>query len=406
MKTVLWMALALSVSIRLAAQVDTSSGRWEKPSAALAEQISAILGPGQAQLSFKNLSSIEGDQIPFIRKLIEQDLKIRGVVVSGTESANAVRISFSESDREFVWVAEIAQGSETQVTMTRMSRQGSKPLSTSGLIVLRKQVLLTSREQILAAVQNPEGMIALEPTQIVVYSQTPQGLRESQRVSLLQDRPLARDARGILVTSSDGMHFQAEVPGVSCSGSRDAAAGSGVWNINCHSGDDPWPLLVAGAADVSGTLSAFYNPARNYFTGVLSPAAGVDLPPFYSLTTVPRATGAALLVGGIDGKVVFAENGSVHSASGTRDWGSDFAEMRSGCGIGAQIIAAGSGQASNDSVRAYEFPASEAIPASAPLSVEGTVTALWSAPDGRSVLDVVHSQSGQYEVDRVTALCN
>ena len=59
-----------------------------------------------------------------------------------------------------------------------------------------------------------------------------------------------------------------------------------------------------------------------------------------------------------------------------------------------------------DSLRAYEMPAQEAIPASAPLAMDGTVTALWTAPDGKSVYAVVRNAADEYEVDRVTALCN
>ena len=73
----------------------------------------------------------------------------------------------------------------------------------------------------------------------------------------------------------------------------------------------------------------------------------------------------------------------MQAVAGTRDWGSDFAVMHSGCGAGTQVIASSSGEATSDSLRAYEIPALEAIPASAPLAMDGTVTALWTAPDGK-----------------------
>jgi hypothetical protein len=60
----------------------------------------------------------------------------------------------------------------------------------------------------------------------------------------------------------------------------------------------------------------------------------------------------------------------------------------------------------SDSLRGYDMPALEAVPASPPLAMEGTVTAMWTAPDGKSVLAVVRKAANQYEVDRVTALCN
>jgi hypothetical protein len=34
------------------------------------------------------------------------------------------------------------------------------------------------------------------------------------------------------------------------------------------------------------------------------------------------------------------------------------------------------------------------------------VTALWTAQDGKSAFAVVRNPAGEYEVDRVTALCN
>jgi hypothetical protein len=82
----------------------------------------------------------------------------------------------------------------------------------------------------------------------------------------------------------------------------------------------------------------------------------------------------------------------------------------SGCGAGTQIVVSGSGEAMPaTALRAYELPAQEAIPASAPLAMDGTVTALWTAPDGKSVFAVVRKSANpadQYEVDRVTASCN
>jgi hypothetical protein len=80
--------------------------------------------------------------------------------------------------------------------------------------------------------------------------------------------------------------------------------------------------------------------------------------------------------------------------------------LHSTCGVGAQIVASGSGEAATDSLRAYELPALEALPVSAPLAMDGTVTAIWPAPDGKSVFAALRKTPNQYEVDRVTALCN
>jgi hypothetical protein len=122
---------------------------------------------------------------------------------------------------------------------------------------------------------------------------------------------------------------------------------------------------------------------------------------------IPRAAGgAALLLAGVDGKVQIVENGAMRAVAGTRDWGSDFAVVRSGCGAGTQVIASSSGEALSDSLRAFAISAIEAVPESSPLAMTGTVTALWTAQDGKSAMAVVRNSTGEYEVDRVSALCN
>ena len=100
------------------------------------------------------------------------------------------------------------------------------------------------------------------------------------------------------------------------------------------------------------------------------------------------------------------ENNSARIVSGTRDWGSDFAVVRSGCGAGTQVIASSSGAADNDSLRAFVIPALDAIPESNVLIMNGTVVALWTGQDGKSAMAVVRNPAGTYEVDRVTAFCN
>jgi hypothetical protein len=207
-----------------------------------------------------------------------------------------------------------------------------------------------------------------------------------------------------------------------CDGSYAQGATGSEWTVRCQEGDDPWPLSeqvsLRSAVVPQGEippLKAFYNSTRDSFTGVLSPSLGAELQPFYSAVIVPRpaASGsmAALLVNGIDGKVQLAEAGALKPVSGARDWGSDFALLQSSCGSGAHIVASASGEALADSLRAYDLPAQEAIPASAPLAVDGTVMALWTAPYGKSVLAVVRKPrswgaADQYEVDRVTSSCN
>ena len=410
----LWRLAALGFIGLAALKVGAAPGPWEQPAAALAEQIAEILGPAQAHITFRNLSAISADEVPAIRGLIERDLKSHGIVASADpETANTIRITLSEDTRQLLWVAEVVEGSETRVAMVPAPLDSPKPSQPAGGMTLRRQAIFDAHAPLLAALETTAGLVTLEPEQIVIYARTPNSWQEQKRVDIEQRHPLARDPHGILFASADGQGFEAWLARTHCRGSYVAAQPAGDWQVQCSESDDPWPLPhppVTQTGNAMGVIpipiTAFYNAARDYFTGVTNLSSAMDLPPFYSAAQLPRPNGTGLLIGGIDGKVQLVDAGSLKPITGTRDWGSDFAALHSGCGSGAQIIASGSGEALSDSLRAYELPALEAVPASPPLAVNGTVTALWPAPDGNSVFAVIRSAVNEYEVDRVTASCN
>jgi hypothetical protein len=401
----------------LAANGAPAPDQWAQPAAALAEQIAGILGPGQARLTIRNVSTISMEEIPAIRRLLEQDLKARGVLASGAESANTIRVTLSENLRERLWVAEIVEGNETRVAMAHVEHETAVTSVTPDQIVLHYQRIFTSQSNypILAAIETNSGLMVLYPEKIITYVLNSTGSREQNRFTMTERQARNRDPRGLLLSADRGRNFTAFIPGVQCTGTYSIPADPNVayadGSSHCHDSDDPWPIADTGSLNDESKIKAFYNAGRDYFTGVVTPSVGVDLPPFYTAALLPRPDGAGLLINGIDGKVQLVENGALKTVAGTRDWGSDFAALRSGCGAGTQIIASGSGEAVTDSLRAYELPALEAVPASAPLAMDGTVTALLSVPDGKSVFAIVRKAAGQgqpdsYEVDRVSANCN
>jgi hypothetical protein len=400
------------------AQAVQTPSQWSQPAAELAAQIADIVGPGQVEVTIRNISTIQASEIPSIRKLIEQDLKAHGVLASGTESANSIRITLSENARERLWVAEVMEGSETHVAMVHVDASRASVSIADARMVLRRERIaglfnrvggVVRNDPILAASEINGHFLLIYPDRISIFSSTAGGWAETN--TLMTDRKLTRDLRAELVANTDGGRFAAYTPGAQCIGSYSlpmpgSTTDSG-WSVRCHASDDPWPVYQSGDASGAMPLKAFYNSARDFFTGVVTPGIGVDLPPFYAAGIIPRAAGgAALLITGIDGNVQLIENGAMRSVAGTRDWGSDFAVMRSGCGAGTQVIASSSGEAISDSLRAFEIPALGALPVSSSLTLNGTVTALWTAQDGKSVFAVVRNAAGEYEVDRVTALCN
>lgn len=406
-----WASVLLMASALLAAG---GPGEWEQPAGTLAEQIASVLGPGQAMLNIRNLSSIANVDVPAIRAMVERDLKAHGVSIATGDSANGIRITLSQNDRERVWVAEITEGNQSRVVMVTAGPNHEQAQAVADYMTLRRERVLMlgapSRVPIMAALESGSSLIILRPEAIDLSVFGGGGWQHQKDIALNERRELSRDARGILVAAPDGSGFTAFTGQAECAGTyvptaNNARPAEG-WEIKCGASDEPWPILKNNDPANPVTIKAFYNSARDYFTGVVTPNLGVDLPPFYSAALLQRANGVALLIGGVDGKVRVADGGALRAASGTRDWGSDFAVLKSGCGSGAQVIASGSGEAAGDSLRAYEVPAQEAIPASAPLCMNGTVMALWPAPDGKSVLATVRQALGDYEVDRVTALCN
>jgi hypothetical protein len=401
----IWLMAAVVGLNGLAAKAEPSP--WEESSAALADQVAGILGPGQARLTIRNFSSISTDEIPAIRKLLEQDLKAHGVTVAGAESANTVRVTLSENARERLWVAEVTEGDVTQVTMVHLELGNKHEAQIPSGLTLRRQPVITTDKPILAVIERSDMLIVLEPEEITLYSRGVNDWSKIKTAPTEQKRFLARDPRGLLISGASGSDFEALLPGTECAGSLAPSQSGSDWQVHCRESDDPWPIVQMDNAGSPVSLKAFYNSARNYFTGVVSPSLDVDLPPFYTVALVPRPVGgSALLVNGVEGKTQLAENGALKLVAGTRDWGSDSAVLHSGCGSETQIIASNSGEASSDSLRAYDLPALEAVPASTPLAMGGTVTALWTVPDGKSVLAVVRDTANKFEVDRVTALCN
>jgi hypothetical protein len=413
---------ALAGFVALGAGAGAQPGPWDRPAAEMARRIADVLGPSSSQVTWANVSHIPSDSVPTIRHLVESDLVANGVSVTASDSANTIRITLSEDSRGGLWVAEIQQGNETRVAMVRADVQPAAQPAVAQKMVLKRDAVVRASHlkwkstaagersvpQIVAAAVVEGHLIVLTPSRTAVFTKSANEWSEADGAELGLTRAATRDPRGIIIPSADGFHVWA--PGVSCAGvtPQEASAGTG-WSIQCHSSDDPWPLAQTAQDTL---LRAFYNGSRDYFTGVVTPASEVDLPPFYTAAMLPgRSTGPALLIGGVDGKVSLREASELKPVAGTRDWGSDFAVISAGCGAAAEVIVSSSGEAASDSLRAFEITGQEASPVSAPLDLGGAAMALWPAPDGKSVMAIVRvpledGRRFDYEVDRVAANCD
>ncbi len=382
---------------------------WDGPAADLARQIAQIAGPGPAKLVVRNNSSIAGGEIPVIRQLFERDLRGFGIVAGGSDSATVIRITLSQNVQGGLWVAEVQEGTERRVTMLRVSLDAPPAAPGGPMLTLRRTLVLSGPDPILDAaifpVPGEQRLVVLEPERVAVYLRSTTTLAaptatapvwtESQSFPIAHSRPFPRDMRGRLFPAQDHL-FDAYLPGVLCAG----ASTGGQLAVSCSDSDDAWPITSA--------QRAFYNSMRDDFTGILVPGFGMELAPFYTATDIPRTSGSAILLNEVNGNVLLVENAVAGLVSGTNDWGSDFAVIRSGCGSGAQVLVSGSGPAvTGDSLSAFEIPGRDAIPVSAPMPIDGSITAMIAAPDGTTANMIVRRDAPtRYEVWNVAALCN
>jgi hypothetical protein len=372
------------------------ASNWAQPATDLAKAIGSATGPGTINLSVTNASSLSKNDVAEIQKDIESQLGTAGVRIGSVTNANSeVRVTLSENLQGYLWVAEIKQGNETQVEMVSVGRQSMQPAARGGAsVTIRKALLWSQPEQILDAYVDGNHMTLLGAGAVSLFTFKDGKWEQDQSLDIPRTHLFPRDLRGILVPAKD--HYtDIYLPGTICN----VSAGAG-YAISCHDGDDPWPL---------GPRSALFNSGRNYFTGALVPATATG-GPFYSLAGIPRPNYTLLLTLGVDGRLHANDgvNDRTISAGSTADWGSDMAAIRSSCGSGTQLLATKSGDDFEpDSLRAFEIPDRDLVPASTALDFPGPITALWTHSDGSSVTAVDRNlQTGAYEAYSVSVACN
>jgi hypothetical protein len=391
-KRLLVALVALCVLASARAQVaslpqnEAPKSPWDAPAAELARQIAALSGPGTVTLAVTNRSSFPSDDVPKLRRMLERELRRTGVTVRDKNADCDVRVTLSQNVQGWLWVAEVQEGIEIKVAMLPVEgAKASLPAEAAPAITLRATPLTQRNEPLLDFAVIGSGAeqytVTLGPDKIY-WRYASLGDRagqssDEQTYDIGHAEPMPRDPRGRIVPAKDHV-FDAYLPGMVCAAIK--TGGTSALSITCRNSDEPWPL---------GSQTAFYNAARNFFTGVVVPGFGPKLPAFYSEAELSHTTGTAFLFADVSGAVHILESGSHKLLIGARDWGSDIAAVRSQCGSGSQVLASQAGWPDHDSIRAYEISGREATPASAPLNFDGVITALWPAADGTAVTAVV-----------------
>lgn len=102
----------------------------------------------------------------------------------------------------------------------------------------------------------------------------------------------------------------------------------------------------------------------------------------------------------------------VHAVDGLNDqvwrgvqWGSDIAAVHTGCGRGWQVLASSNKDSFADELRVYDVADREAVAVSAPLTLAGRITALWTGAENEAVVVMQNEEANRYEAYRVLFTC-
>src|SRR2546425_3321633 len=305
---------------------------WRRTEAQLAEKIAAITGAGVVALDISNRSSVSPSDVEEIRRGLIIALANSGVrVFEADRAAATVHVTLSESLQNYVWVAEIRQGTNdagVAIVSTPRPESAVNP-QTAPPLTLRATSLISQLKPILdvALIEgSPRRMLVLGEGAVTVYEFKDGHWVPGQSLGIKHNRPLPRDVRGRIMLRKDHL-FDAYLPGLICSSTNASPLA-----LNCSRSDDPWPLQTEDFG-----VSSFFAPARNFFSGALVPGVGQQklAPAFYSAAAVPRGKYALWIFAGVDGQLRLLDSMNQQTEAKIH-WGSDLAGIHAACRQGWQ----------------------------------------------------------------------
>src|SRR4051794_14378023 len=373
---------------------------WHDPVTQLAARITVATGPGVVALEMNNRSSISSADTEEIRRELTVSLATSGLRVWQPDQAAAnIKLTLSENLQEYVWVAEIQAGAtDAKVLLVSTPRTNFAVAAPNAPpITIRPTPLVSQADPILdvAIVENnPPRIVVLGRAAVTIQEFANQHWSIVQTLPITSPTPLPRDARGRIFLRKDRL-FDAYLPGLACHSTNSTPLA-----MSCALSEDPWPLKAQG-------LSAFFSPARNFFTGALVPGIGKQnsAPPFYSAAAIPRANYSLWIFAGLDGQVHLLD-GINQQVLGKAHWGSDVAAVHPACRPDSLVLADAPDSEPSESIQAYEFADREPAAVSPKLAINGIMTALWSTPSAESAIAVYKSSStGNYEALQLNLDC-
>jgi hypothetical protein len=347
--------------------------------------------PGTLAVSFDNLSSLSTTDQQLVKSVILGRLRGSGMHVVKAESAAAeVLITLSEDWQGYVWVANVKQNGGSRLVIKRIARVQKTAALRTPTVTLQKLFSWNQDSPMLDFVLDGQTFLVLEPEQVVVYVNDSGHWKATEMLGISHELAWPRDLQGRLQVRS--RQITVFLPGTQCTGAVSPA------QLQCRASDDPWQL------DAGPLASAFFSPARNFFTGVLAGQnAGISVPSFFSAAAWQSGDTKQWLFAGNDGRMRLYQNSLSSPAATFNDWGSNVAAAHSSCGSGWQVIAS---SGTTNSLQAIEIVNRDAVPVSSSLELSGTVRALWPSGSNGQVHGITESATGKYEAFALSVSCN
>lgn len=197
---------------------------WNEALHSLADKIAAATKPAKTfSLDVKNISSLSGTDVASLREELVADLAARKLRVTDKPPPDAqLQISFSESEEDYVWVAEIRRGDAHEVVMVWVGRDVVKnPSSTKPSITLQRKAIWEQAGKILdfglvsdAVTDGGTILAILEPNELSFYEYRFGVWQLSRAVAIAHAGAVQRDVSGRINLPAG----KAEVPDAECSG--------------------------------------------------------------------------------------------------------------------------------------------------------------------------------------------
>jgi hypothetical protein len=366
---------------------------WDKAVSALAYKIAAAVKPAKTvSLEVKNKSSLDAESVASVRKAFTQYLVALHLKIEPDVSGvRHIEITLSESNSEYVWVAEVGLAESEQVVMVSVRKENNDVSNATNVtLTVQRNLLKTQNAPFLDFSKHDvsAGRVSLWTILEAVE------LKNYGNVAPIPQIHVSRDPRGRLSVSEAGQ-VEAQVGGIRC-----ASTAGGL--IDCSSPDSSQNWAFAGGWESAYVLG------RNYFAGLTSDTTRLtgNLPQFFSAAPLVLDHGTFWILTELDGKARFYES-PANSAATFSGWGDDIATITTTCDPGWHVLVTGTGDwTQRDQIQVYDLKNHQALANGPPLEFPGPVLALWPSEDGKTVRVVSRNlQTGKYEASIVSVSC-